>query len=146
MIFRRSIVLSLFLCLIVVLVGGIPGPAHAQDGHIRQLVGPVWTRVATLDGKGAIPDGVGQTIVFRDDGGISGSTGCNGYGGKGELTGGKFALSPLRMSRRACFDDVQAMEADFMQRLTASSQWWLRGGELYLADPGGTPLLRFVRP
>ncbi|HCI45814.1 MAG TPA: hypothetical protein DFI00_00820 [Rhodospirillaceae bacterium] len=148
---RRHIGTGLFTALMLGLfltaLGTVlPQPAAAQDGHIKQLIGPVWTRVRMSRAEEAIPDGVGQTITFRNDGGISGSTGCNGYGGKGDLTGGNFNISPLRMSRRACLREIGLMEEDFMRRLSNASQWWLRSGELYLADPGGTPLLRFVRP
>ena len=44
----------------------LPQPAAAQDGHIKQLIGPVWTRVPMSRAEEAIPDGVGQTITFRN--------------------------------------------------------------------------------
>ena len=121
------------------------GAAEAQNGTVPKLEGAAWVRVSPLEGVAVIdPNQPAQTIVFRD-GGISGSTGCNGYGGGADLADGLFKLGPLRMSRRACQNGVMQTEQDYMARLTSAAQWWLRGGDLYLANAQGTPLLRFIR-
>lgn len=139
---RRSFVATLLIgfALIVPL-----GASEAQNGTVPKLEGGTWVRVSPLEGVAVIdPNQPAQTMVFRVNG-ISGSTGCNGYGGGASLADGLFKLGPLRMSRRACHGPVMQSEQDYMARLSSASQWWLRGGDLYLANAQGTPLLRFMR-
>lgn len=143
-----TVVMTLALGLGLSLGSGLalaPATAQAQNGTIPRLEGPSWIRVLPLEGVARIdPNAPAQTIVFRV-GGVSGSTGCNGYGGKAHLSNGVFKLGPLRMSRRACHGPVMNSEHDFMARVGMAAQWWLRGDDLYLADSQGTPLLRFMR-
>ncbi|WP_236016685.1 META domain-containing protein [Salipiger abyssi] len=63
-------------------------PAAASD----------WT-IARVDGAATI----GAPTVTFADGGISGSTGCNGFTGQADVAAGVLQLSPaLAMTRRAC--------------------------------------------
>jgi heat shock protein HslJ len=122
------------------------GAALAQDASIQRLYGENWHRVLELQGPVLrAPQDIDQTLGFRDNGTLAGSTGCNGYGGAVDLSGGKVKLGPMRMSRRACSPPVMDAEQDFMARLQAARQWWVRDGELYMTDGNGSPLLRFQR-
>lgn len=120
-------------------------PADAQNGTIPRLEGQTWVRVMPLEGAAMVkPMEPAQTLAIRA-GGVSGSTGCNGYGGTADFHDGLFKLGPLRMSRRACEAHVMEAEQDYMARLSSTAQWWVRGHDLYLANAQGTPLLRFIR-
>lgn len=123
-------------------------PARAQEAMAARLTGGSWLRLLELQGQGDAgdqPQDIAQTLVFKNGGVVSGSTGCNGFGGKVTLDQGRFRMGPTRVTLRGCLPPVMAAERDFMQRLGAARQWWLRGDELYLADGTGLVLLRFAR-
>ncbi|MBV6633958.1 MAG: META domain-containing protein [Alphaproteobacteria bacterium] len=137
----------LFLALITVIAAfGNAAPAVAQEGNLPNLLGETWVRSFDLAPANlAVPDGLTQTIAFNPDGTMGGNTGCNGFGGTVALEKGLFKPGPTRMSRRACLNTVMAAEQDYMTRIGAARQWWVRQNELHLADGQGRPLLRFHR-
>lgn len=64
------------------------------------LVGLTWN-VASLDGQ-PIPEGVVPTLLFDENGTVSGYSGCNRFTGSFHLTGEGLTFGPLAMTRMAC--------------------------------------------
>lgn len=74
---------------------------------------------------------------------ISGSTGCNRYGGSYALEGDEIDLGPLGMTQVGCAAPASTIEAAFVAALDDVETWELDGDELVLGDDG-VELLRFA--
>lgn len=127
--------------LAVVLAGCQRGDDNASGG----LVGTTWT-VTTIDGLPTLPDSP-PTMAFAPDG-VSGSTGCNIYGGPFRTDGNRFTVEPLMMTEMACDDPRSAQEATFAKALAAATSWrlteqgWLElgGAAVIVAVPANQAL------
>jgi heat shock protein HslJ len=74
---------------------------------------------------------------------VSGTTGCNLYGGSYSVDGDELQLGALAMSQRACTAPADAVEAEFVATLADVRRWSIDGANLVLAGGDGTQLLRF---
>jgi heat shock protein HslJ len=87
------------------LLPGVPGPV---PGLPQQMVGPRWRLVSYQGADGQTSDVSANeiTIQFAADGMVSGSGGCNGYGGTytADATGA-LTLSQVVATLRACVDE-----------------------------------------
>ncbi len=99
----------------------------------------VWSVMAI--GDDAIHEPEGPSIRFMVDGEISGSTGCNSFGGSYELIDDRLHVGPLRMTRRACVGAGAELEAKMIAFLGAPISFDLEpGGNLVLSGEGGARL------
>ena len=96
-------------------------------------------------GGASIANGVETTLAIAADGAVSGSGGCNGYGGTAEITGSAIAFGPLATTRMACPPAQMDQETKFFEALEKAASWKIEDGKLLLIDGGGNAVVR-LRP
>jgi heat shock protein HslJ len=134
--------------------------AWAIDGTSLTLTGPagqptlVFARafkfggtswqLATANGTEVAAD-VAATLQFSEDGQVSGSGGCNTYGGPYTVKGHQINIGPLVSTRMVCPTAQTAVETVFLGGLEKVVSWKVGGGRLTLLGPQGKPTLVFDR-
>ena len=106
------------------------------------LAGTKW-RLEDLSGAGAIADPP-ATLEFAEDGGVSGSTGCNRFTGTATVSGDAISFSPLATTRRACPEAQMLQERNYLGALGQARQYEVQGATLFLHVGGGSEPLRFT--
>ena len=103
----------------------------------KRLVGTSWR---VIDGVEQLDD-VAVTAEF-DESNISGSSGCNNYQAKYEVTGARFRLlGPVAITRKMCPDLQMSVETEFLNQLTNTTSIRLNGDRLELTSDDGRILL-----
>jgi heat shock protein HslJ len=74
-------------------------------------------------------EGSNITIVF-EDGQVSGSSGCNSYGGDYKVSGKKIEFGMLMSTLMACDEPIMDQESDFLQMLGNAHRFELVDGQL----------------
>jgi heat shock protein HslJ len=102
-----------------------------------------WALV-TLNGTPMDPRARAITIEFDANGQVSGSAGCNSYGGIYMVSNGSITLSQLVSTLMACQDEtVMANESAYLQVLNGIASYQVHGNALTLS--GGDQSLVFNR-
>jgi heat shock protein HslJ len=83
-----------------------------------------------------IPD-TSMTVVFADDGTISGSSGCNAYAGTYTVDGTSIAISEVATTRLFCSNDVMQQEQAFLAALQASTRYELTADRMTMRSDDG---------
>lgn len=108
------------------------------------LVGGTWV-AEYIDAAGVI-DNAQSTLVFGNDGRVSGRGGCNSYAGTVDLKGAQIIVGELMSTKMACPPAVMDQETRFMAALQATRTYRMdEGNKLVLSDATGKPRLRFSR-
>lgn len=102
----------------------VPPPAGGDFEGIN------WTLTGT-------PDGIAITALF-ENGGVSGSSGCNTYNGTYTANGDSITISGVSATQQICADDMMAAEKAYLQALLSASSYQVSGSELTLNVTGGT--------
>ena len=114
------------------------------------LVGPTWRVTGINNGMEAVVSTVAGTqvsMIFGDDGRVSGDTGCNMYNGAYTLSGASITFGPLATTRRACLsDDANRQEQQFLAALANTAVYELNGDRLTFRDNAGATQITAVRP
>jgi heat shock protein HslJ len=115
------------------------------DGDAVDLGGTAWT-LDTLGGEPPVADGV-PTLEFGTDGTVSGTTGCNQYGGSYEADGDQLTITMGPMTLAACSAELDQQQQDLLDAFEATASF-SGGGEgfLELADENGDVLATFAPP
>jgi heat shock protein HslJ len=135
--------LLLLVALLVATACAGPDPSLTPPGaHPASLAGQAWV-VVSVTGRSPIA-GSEPTIAFTPTG-VSGSAGCNHYGGtyRYDPGSGALAFGDLSMTAMACADDARnAFETAFtvaLERVNAAS--FDEVGHLLLSGSGGVIVL-----
>jgi heat shock protein HslJ len=126
------------LAVTVVAVGAGAGVGSAQS---NPLTGKTWVLTA-LRGKAPLRD-TKPTSVFTPAGDVSGSAGCNHYGGRFVVSGGTIEISSLVSTLMGCPPKIAAQEAAFLKALGSARTYRVSGGKLVIAGAGGRALLTY---
>lgn len=126
----------------VVLVALVAGCGDDATEEPASLAGTSWALVDGVD----VPQDIAVTkpTAAFDDEVMSGTTGCNTYGGSYTLDGDAIEIGALAMTQIACMAPADAIEAMYVDKLGDVRRWSLDGEELVLADDDGAELLRFA--
>lgn len=121
---------------------GVACPAQASRG--AALRDTEW-RLVEIDGqKVRFEDWRHRpTLRLDDEGGFSGRTGCNGFGGAYELTADGVRFTPGAMTMMACPEPQQTMEQRYLEALKAVRTAQIASTVLDLNDASGKRRLRF---
>lgn len=131
----RFLLVSLAL-LGALLASFVPAAAQADTG----LAGSGW-KLVSINGTDVL-EGSSITLEFGADGSLSGSGGCNGYGGSFTIDGDSFSVSGVMSTLMACADDaVTAQEAAYFAALQAATGYSVSGEELIISDAEGMQLV-----
>jgi len=93
------------------------------------------------------PAGAGRTVTlnFEAETQVSGSAGCNSYGGQYQIQDGKITFGQIVHTMMACADtQVMQQEQEYLQALQTTSEYTLSGGQLTITYDSGKGQLNFV--
>ena len=92
--------------------------------------------------------GVEITAVFKADGRVTGSAGCNDFASNYTQIEDTITISVPAMTRKTCDDPegVMLQETSFLSNLTTVSSYQIEGDELHLSDTDGNLVLVFSSP
>jgi putative lipoprotein len=118
-------------------------PASTQTPK-ADLIGSTWI-AEDIDGRGVIDDAQ-STLVFGNDGRVSGRAGCNQYGGAVTLKGASMIVDQVFATKMACAAEaLMNQETRFLNALQATRSYRMEGTKLVLVDGEGKGRLRFDR-
>lgn len=109
----------------------------------RPLLDTTWTVdtiVATGGSASSVPAGVTASMTFTRDNKVTGSTGCNSFGGAATVAGDRITFSDLASTRRACDGAAGALEADLLKIVAGTVTYRIEGDRLFLEAPDGSGL------
>jgi heat shock protein HslJ len=116
----------------------------------RALTGTAWQVTGVNNGQGgvvSVPPDTQLTMMFGDDGNVSGNTGCNLYHGSYTVGEAALAFGPLSSTRKACLSDAAAtQERAFLAAVSRTSTYSLGSNRLTLRDATGATQLSLVPP
>jgi heat shock protein HslJ len=138
-----------FALTILVILGGVALPLSASSASAQtggSLANTSWVLAETAVQRAAFVPALGNpppTLVFSNDGKISGSTVCNSYGGTYTQDGNQLNISEVISTLRACVDDsLNKQEQLMLSVLKGQAAFTLSGDKLSLSTPAGA--LNFV--
>lgn len=104
-----------------------------------------WNLISFGPTTAEIPLVKGSTITLSFvDGKLSGSGGCNSYGGEFQVQGTEITFSNINSTLMACADEnVTKQEQQYFQALQEVRSFELTDNHLYLNDSKGQHLLTF---
>lgn len=107
------------------------------------LRGTAW-RLEDLGGTGMM-DGAQATLVFSQDGRVSGNASCNRFLGTATIGGSAISFAPLATTRKMCAEAVMQQERRYLEMLSEARRFETRGHLLYIFGAGQVAALRFIR-
>ena len=141
---RSYFVLLAVFCL-ATLAQGQTGRSMSTDQRV--LTGIDW-RLVSLGPVGAETDVVAGTTVtlkLAEDERVSGSTGCNSYGGTYQVRGDNISFNRIVSTRRACLDqNANEQEHRFLSTLETANRFRLSSNRLTIISDRGRSVLNFV--
>lgn len=105
-----------------------------------KLAGTSWTVTGYNNGKQAVQSvsaDTSLTVVFGEDGKVSGNAGVNTYNGPFTAEVHTVKIGPLVATRMAGPEDLMTQETLFLEALQNSVKWEIRRGMLVLSDDKG---------
>jgi putative lipoprotein len=119
--------------------------ASAQSvGSGQALPGTSW--LAEDIGRRGVLDNPQPTMSFDQAGRVSGSGGCNRYGGPVEISGEAIRFGPLASTRMACAPAIGDQEERFFAALQSATRFaFTPEDKLVLYDATGTAVVTFSR-
>jgi heat shock protein HslJ len=121
--------------------------ATAGRGATSSIGGAEWHAIE-IDGTAAVPNDVSQRpslLVDIDSARVSGSAGCNRFGGGATVSGETIRFTKLFSTRRACIDDrLNQQETRYLAALEAVDRFSISGDTLTLFA-AGQPRAKFTR-
>lgn len=120
------------------------------EADSQSLAGTSWEVIAYNNGKQAVVSVLGGTHVsvrFGDDGGISGSAGCNQYFAEYLGVNDSITIGPPGTTRRFCATPEGAMEQEalYLEALQSATSFRLEGERLTLRTSSGALAVTLVR-
>lgn len=149
----RNYILATASLLVIIVASIIAAGCTAgtsAPGAAAGLVGPSWTLDSYLAGNGTfvpVLPGTEVTAAFGPDGKVTGSAGCNGYGGDYRLDGKNLSVTSLAQTLKLCTEPegIMDQEARFMDLLGSATGCRLENDRLILTDAEGATVLVFAK-
>lgn len=123
----------------------VPGDSSESDGSTEPavpIVGSRWVldEVQTADATVSPPAEAEAYFQIDENGDVTGSTGCNGFGGSAEVSDSTISFSPLISTRRGCSGDLGEIDASMLQVLNGDVTVEVAGDMLTLTNAEGDTL------
>jgi heat shock protein HslJ len=113
--------------------------AGDRPGATAELVGQEWV-VEDIAGRGVIDD-ARATLLFGQDGRLSGDTSCNRYFADYHVDGLALQIGDAGVTRRACAPAVMDQERRFLDVFNAVTSYRIDDrGALVLSTPAGATM------
>jgi len=106
-----------------------------NEGSTASLIGS-W-KVTSYSRADVLTPAVTDTeagLTFKDDGTVTGSSGCNGFGGSYTVEDDKITFSEITSTLMACDDARMAQEGAVHQVLTDTATFKIEGNTLTLTN------------
>lgn len=138
---KKLVPLTILLLLLAacVPIGSIDIPPVATPATTpvapQSLAGTEWALVSIDGPDGATPahEGATVTLEFDENGQVSGSGGCNSYGGTYEVQDNRLSFGEITRTLMACVDEnVMAQEEAYFTALQSAGEFDLSGEQLTL--------------
>jgi putative lipoprotein len=113
----------------------------STPGAAADLRGTEWV-LEDLAGAGVV-DRVQATLVFAQDGTVSGNSSCNQFSGPVTVKANEISFGGFAVTRKACVEAVMHQEQRYLDALRAVQRFEIKGSLLFLHGDGPQPL-RFV--
>ncbi len=102
-------------------------------------------QLQSLQGVGAVPDGVSVTAYFGADGSLSGNGGCNPYNSSYTVGGQAITVQAPAGGQASCGDPADTVEQTYFGLLPQAADFEINGNQLILRGNQGQEILRFNR-
>lgn len=133
---------------LVLAVVGALGACGSMNGGSdgSRLVGD-WTLTSYTNAGGPVPAASNPArVTFTADGKMSGTTGCNRFGGRYTTSGKDLKFEGTGMTAAACVDEaVMAQETAFTIAFSKRQTFSIKGDTLTIAATDGVTTLTFTR-
>ncbi|MFD1813267.1 META domain-containing protein [Rhodococcus gannanensis] len=110
----------------------------------RPLTGTTWVVDTTITPAAVTSslaiEKAAPTLQIADDGTVTGSTGCNSFTGRAEVSGETITFGPLATTRRACVPELAEVEQAVLTTLTGTATATVESDRLQLMNTNGTGL------
>ena len=123
------------LLLVVTAVVAVGAAAGIGSAGSSPLTGKVWVLTGLL-GKAPLA-GTELTSDFTPSGNVSGTAGCNRYGGRYTASGQKLRISSLSSTQMACAPRIMVQEAAFLKALAVTRSYTVSGTTLTIKSAVG---------
>lgn len=121
------------------LLSGCMAAGNHQPGSDVGFVGQEWI-VEDIAGRGVI-DYARTTVLFGQDGRVSGDTSCNRYFADFRAEGAKLRIGNAGVTRKTCVPAVMDQERRFLDVFGAVDRYRIDStGALMLSTPGGATI------
>jgi heat shock protein HslJ len=112
------------------------------ESESLSLTGTNWIANGVNNGRGGVQSiviGNEITAVFGEEGSLSGSAGCNNYGGTYEVDGENMSIGPLAVTAMFCEQPEGTMdqESEYLAALETVAAWSIDGDVLDLSTSEG---------
>lgn len=113
------------------------------------LVGTNWLLISYNNGRGGMQSliaGSEVTVNFDEDGGMSGSAGCNDYFGRYEATEDSIGIEELENTEMFCADPegVMEQESQYLLSLQNAAVYTIRDDRLEIRDENGSGVAYYI--
>lgn len=109
--------------------------ATAADSDI---LGTHW-KLVMVNGQPAESGRREPHLIFKPDGGLAGSTGCNNLAAVYTLDGNQLAFGPIMTTRMYC-QEVARTERELLKNLPDVAGWTIDGDRLELVSASGATI------
>jgi heat shock protein HslJ len=126
-----------------------PEPPTATPDPDAGLRGKTWKMTSYFDGSAMQTKlaGTTVTVLLSEDGSVSGSGGCNTFGGTYTVGGdGTLAIGPLGVGQATCAEPegIMEQEAAYLAALGSAARYTLEGGQLYIQGGSGEVVIEYI--
>ena len=120
----------LFLLVASLVMSGCASQGKSLEGS--------WTLTSYGPGTSLIPSATDSqaTITFKNDGTISGNSGCNSFGGEYEVDGDQVTFNGLVSTLMACSEPLMSQEGIVFQVLNGTASFEIKGETLTISNNG----------
>ncbi|MDG6256004.1 MAG: META domain-containing protein [Methanomicrobiaceae archaeon] len=141
---------SIVVIVVACVVGAGCTAGTSTPASVAALTGPCWYLDAYLGEDGslvAVLPGTEISARFDNGGRVTGSAGCNGYGGDYRLDGRVLTVSSVARTLMLCLepDGIMEQEARFIDLLGSAAGCRIEDDRLIITDAAGTTTLVFVQ-
>jgi heat shock protein HslJ len=141
---------SLFVIVVACVIAAGCTSGTSTPGTVTGLTGTSWTLDSYLTENGSLAPvlpGTEVTARFGPDGRVTGSAGCNSYGGDYHLDGTTLSISSIVQTLKLCLEPegIMEQEARFIDLLGSAAECRIENDRLVITDAEGADALVFVK-
>jgi len=137
---KKFLLILLLISLAVSACSAEPGQGTPQDSG--SLIG-AWKLTAHGPANAPVPavEGVEAGLTFKEDGTVSGSSGCNGLGGDYSVEGNQITFGEFVSTLMACDDPIMRQEEAAHKVLTGTATYTIEGDRLTITKDSNVLVL-----